>query len=142
MSRAIAADRLPSRRRAGASASPRRRRPPSQPKFRVGTVKADAIRERSGLVASRRHPGVFWTLSDGGNPAALYAITREGDLIREYPVAAKNVDWEDLAIDDDGRLYIADVGNNQRDRKEVQVLRVDEPDPRAAPARPAARRSA
>ena len=100
-------------------------------KFRVGTVTADAIREGSGLVASRRHAGVFWTHSDGGNAAALYAITREGDLIREYPVAAENVDWEDLAIDGDGRLYVADVGNNRRDRQEVQVMRMDEPDPRA-----------
>jgi hypothetical protein len=105
--------------------------PTSPPKFRVGTVKADAIREGSGLVASRRHAGVFWTLSDGGNPAALYAITREGDLIRAYPVAADNVDWEDLAVDGEGRLYVADVGNNRRDRKEIRVIRVDEPDPRA-----------
>jgi hypothetical protein len=91
----------------------------------------EAVRESSGLVASRKHPGVFWTLSDSGNPPALFAVTREGALVREYAVAAKNVDWEDLAIDGDGRLYIADVGNNQRDRKEVMVMRVDEPDPRA-----------
>jgi hypothetical protein len=106
-------------------------RPASRPSFKLGTIKPEALRECSGLVASRRHAGVFWALNDSGNPPALFAITRDGELIREYPVSAKNVDWEDLAVDDDGHLYIADVGNNRRDRKEVLVMRVDEPDPRA-----------
>jgi hypothetical protein len=102
--------------------------------FRVGRITDPAISESSGLVASRKHPGVFWTHNDSGNPPALFAITREGGLIREFPVDAKNVDWEDIALDDAGRLYIADLGNNNRKRTEVQVYRVDEPDPRAAAA--------
>jgi hypothetical protein len=108
-------------------------------KFRVGRIAAPAISESSGLVASRKHAGVFWAHNDSGNPPSLFAVTREGELIREFAVDAKNVDWEDLAIDDAGRLYIADVGNNTRKRTEVQVYRVDEPaDPRA-PAKGAAR---
>lgn len=106
-------------------------RPVTKPSFRIGTIQSEAIPESSALVASRAHPGVYWTLNDSGNPPALFAITREGELIRAYTVAAKNVDWEDLAIDDAGHLFIADTGNNNRDRKEVQVYRVDEPDPRA-----------
>jgi hypothetical protein len=107
------------------------RAPASKPTFRVGTIQTDTVRECSGIVASRKHPGVFWTHNDGGNSPVLYAITREGALIREYVVAAKNNDWEDIAIDDAGHLYIADTGNNNGDRKQVFVLRVDEPDPRA-----------
>jgi hypothetical protein len=99
--------------------------------FRVGRITAQAIPESSGLVASRKHAGVFWTHNDSGNPPALFAITREGELVREFPVDAKNVDWEDIALDDAGRLYIADTGNNNRRRTEVQVYRVDEPDPSA-----------
>jgi hypothetical protein len=106
--------------------------PTTQPRFRVGRIQAQSLGECSGIVASRRHPGVYWTHNDSGNPPALYAITREGELIREYPVVAKNIDWEDIAIDDDGHLYIADVGNNDGRRKQVQVYRIDEPDPRAA----------
>ncbi len=106
--------------------------PTTQPKFRVGRIQAQSLGECSGIVASRRYPGVYWTHNDSGNPPALYAITREGELIREYPIVAKNIDWEDIAIDDGGHLYIADVGNNDRGRKQVQVYRVDEPDPRAA----------
>jgi hypothetical protein len=99
-------------------------------KFHAGRL-PKSIGESSGLVASRRHAGVFWTLNDSGNPPALFAIERDGTLIREYPVASKNVDWEDLAIDDDGHLYIADTGNNDRRRTEVRILQVDEPDPHA-----------
>jgi hypothetical protein len=100
-------------------------------KFRIGRIGAEAIRENSGIVASRKHVGVFWTINDSGNPPALFAITRDGKLIREYPVAAENTDWEDIATDDAGRLYIADTGNNRNDREEVRVFRIDEPDPRA-----------
>lgn len=102
----------------------------SEPRFRAGKIEAKAISESSGLVASRRHAGVFWTVNDSGNAAVLYAITREGKLIAEFPVDAENVDWEDLAMDDAGRLYVADVGNNEGRRTEVRVLRIDEPDPR------------
>jgi hypothetical protein len=113
--------------------------PHTRPAFRVGRLQAEPISESSGLVASRKHPGVFWTHNDSGNPASLFAVTGKGALIRAITVDAKNVDWEDLAIDDDGRLYLADVGNNNRARTEVQIYRVDEPaDPRA-PAKGAAR---
>ena len=113
---------------------------PAEPEFRTGRIAAKAVGESSGLVASRRHAGVFWTVNDSGNDPVLYAISREGELIAAFPVDAKNVDWEDLAIDDDGHLYVADVGNNDGRRTEVRVLRVDEPDPRggggdAAPAK-------
>jgi hypothetical protein len=108
--------------------------PQTSPTFRIGRITAPAIPESSGLVASRKHAGVFWTHNDSGNPPALFAITRKGELIREFPVDAKNVDWEDVALDDAGRLYIADMGNNNRKRTEVQVYRVDEPDPGAAAA--------
>ena len=113
-----------------AKTPPETKNPPAPPKFRAGTIDAPAIKESSGLVASRRHEGVFWTVNDSDNPAVLYAITLEGKLIVEYAVDAKNVDWEDLAIDDGGHVYIADVGNNFGKRAEVQVLRIDEPDPR------------
>ena len=112
-----------------------------EPRFRAGRLDAPAIAESSGLVASRVHAGVFWTHNDSGNPPELFAVTAAGKLLRTYAVAAKNVDWEDVAIDDRGRLYLADVGNNGRDRREVYVHAVAEPDPAAAPP-PAGRAAA
>ena len=101
----------------------------AEPPFRAGRLDAPAIAESSGLVASRAHPGVYWTHNDSGNAPELFAVTPQGKLIRSFKVAAKNIDWEDVAIDGKGRLYVADVGNNQHDRREVYVHAVAEPDP-------------
>src|SRR5437899_499106 len=60
----------------------------------IGRLDHPAIREASGIVASRRHPGVFWVHNDSGNPPALYAVRRDGRLVREYAVGAPNLDWE------------------------------------------------
>src|SRR3954464_12793012 len=79
---------------------------------RVGRLEHPAIREASGIVASRRHPGVFWVHNDSGNPNFLFAVRRDGTLIREYAINVPNVDWEDIALDDDGHLYLGDIGNN------------------------------
>lgn len=111
-----------------------RRDEAAPPTFHTGRLDAPAIVESSGLVASRAHAGVFWTHNDSGNAAQLFAVTGRGRLLRSYAVAATNVDWEDVATDDRGRLYVADVGNNLRDRPEVFVHAVTEPDPAAPPA--------
>ena len=96
----------------------------------VGTIEDPNIKECSGIVASRKHPGVFWTHNDG-KKERLYAIDRQGNTLAEFKVAgAKVEDWEDIAFDGENRLYIADTGNNKRDRTEVAVYRLAEPDPK------------
>src|SRR3954470_12775279 len=79
---------------------------------RIGRLEHPAIREASGIVASRRHPGIFWVHNDSGNPPALYAIRRDGALVRAYRVGVPNVDWEDIAADGEGHLFLGDTGNN------------------------------
>lgn len=105
---------------------------PAKPQL-IGAIEHKAISESSGIVASRKHPGVFWTHCDSGNDATIYAITREGKLVGEFETAAHNDDWEDIAIDDQGRLYVGDVGNNGGRKKKVEVYRFDEPDPKSRP---------
>lgn len=88
-----------------------------------------AIPESSALQASRNQPGVFWTLNDSGNPAAIYALARDGRLLGSFEIdGAKNSDWEAMALDDQGRLYIGDVGNNLNRRRDLEVLVVAEPE--------------
>ena len=96
---------------------------------RVGTLAHEPIREASGLVRSRRFPGVYWVHNDSGNPPALYAVRRNGTLIREYTVSIPNVDWEDIATDDCGHLYIGEIGNNGGVLPMRAVYQIDEPDP-------------
>jgi hypothetical protein len=97
--------------------------------FVVGAL-PNSIPESSGLVASRKHPGVFWTHNDSGNPPQIFAIDDKGKLLATYALNVANVDWEDIATDDAGHLYISETGNNARKRdRRVAVYRVDEPDP-------------
>lgn len=95
----------------------------------VGRLEHPAIREASGIVASRRHPGIFWVHNDSANPAALFAVRRDGRLVREYAVQIPNIDWEDIAIDSDGHLYLGDIGNNDGRLPIRAIYRLDEPDP-------------
>lgn len=109
---------------------------PARGLARVGSVLHAPVKEASALVASRRHDGVLWTLCDSRNRAQLYAIDRSGRLLGEFEVeGGVNLDWESLSIDDAGRLYIADVGNNLRVPMRW-VYQVAEPDV-AQPEEPA-----
>jgi hypothetical protein len=86
------------------------------------------LTEISGVVTSRRQPGVVWAHEDSGQPAELTAMTAAGATLGRFTWAgATNVDWEDLAIADDV-LYLADIGDNQSTRTHVTVYRVPEPE--------------
>jgi hypothetical protein len=90
-----------------------------------------AIEESSGIVKSRRLEGVFWTHNDSGHPPRLFAVDRQGGRIGTVDLLdATNVDWEDIAIDDAGFLYLCDIGNNRNRRENLIVYQVQEVDPR------------
>lgn len=110
--------------------------PALRPDFLVGHLDNKDLDELSGLAASRKYPGVYWGHNDSGNPAELWALTRQGHVLARVPVKdAPNVDWEDIAIDDQhDQLYVSDMGNNNRTRTRGYIYRFDEPDP----AKPAA----
>jgi hypothetical protein len=97
-------------------------------------IRDPRIKESSGVVASRRYADVFWTHNDGGGPKTqvLYAIDREGNTRASFPVTGVTLhDWEDIAIDGAGHLYIADIGNNDSKRDTLAVYVIDEPNPQA-----------
>ena len=99
----------------------------------VRHIAAAALAESSGLVASPTHPGVFWTHNDSGDAPRLFAIDAAGELVGEFRVeGAAHSDWEDIAADDAGHLYIGDFGNNANARRDLVVYRIAEPDPYAA----------
>ena len=98
----------------------------------MGRISDPRITESSGVVASRKHTNVFWTHNDGKGKKDLFAIHRAGDTQAAFPVqGAEFVDWEDIAIDDSGHLFLADIGNNKSERQEIDVYQIDEPDPKA-----------
>ena len=104
----------------------------------VGTLASDALRETSGLVASRTYDGVLWAHNDSGDAAAVHAIGTDGsDLGRFTLAAATALDWEDIAIGpgpdlDRDYLYLGDIGDNLRIRNRLQIYRILEPTPNQA----------
>jgi len=94
----------------------------------VGQVQSRSLDEASGLVMSRKHAGVYWTHNDGGD-GVLYAISSDGSTIGKITIDAKFHDWEDIANDEKGNLYLGDIGDNKHDRTHIRVYRMAEPDP-------------
>lgn len=111
------------------------------PREWVPYAKADNKRlpETSGIVASRQYPGVLWTHGDSGNDPKLIAIDVDGRVLAEVFVSgAPNTDWEDICADDQGNLYIGDIGNNHAMFPARYIYRIPEPNPHNPPADPVA----
>ncbi|MBC8002643.1 MAG: hypothetical protein H7X97_08655 [Opitutaceae bacterium] len=98
----------------------------------IGAIAHPPIAESSGLAASSQHPGVFWTHNDGRKKPVLYAISREGKSIAEFVITGTRMDdWEDIAADSAGNLYLADIGNNDAKARQPEVVQIAEPDPKS-----------
>lgn len=103
---------------------------------RTGFFRDPRVNESSGVAASRRQPGILWTLNDSGDDAWIYATDTLGRPHGALEVdGASNRDWEAIALGPCGNrdcLYIADTGDNNRDHRSAVIYRVPEP---ALPAR-------
>jgi hypothetical protein len=86
------------------------------------------IGESSGLAASTMHPGVLYTHNDQGHDTEVFAVGTEGDTraVLDLP-GANAVDLEDIAVTPDGRIWLADTGDNEQRRSSVSVFVTDEP---------------
>ncbi len=83
---------------------------------------SNTVSETSTLVYLKNK---LWTLNDSGGLPVLYAMdTATGQIIQEVTIAnADNVDWEELAIDED-YIYIGDFGNNAGTRNDLGIYKV------------------
>lgn len=120
--------------------------------FRLaGTVIHPPISEMSGIAKSRTYENTWWVHNDSGDSARIFAIDAGGtpivppflsgkyvagpteDGVGEWPGneihLAANLDWEDIVLAD-GKLYVADMGNNGNCRRDLGVYVVNEPNPR------------
>ena len=95
------------------------------------------LAELSGLAASHRHPGVFWTHNDSGNAFRVFAINEVGTVLATLTLTGVDekelprMDLEDIAVGPCGSrscLYVADIGDNFERRQRVRILRFPEPE--------------
>ena len=100
---------------------------------KLADLKDPAIKESSGIVASRSNPGVYWTHNDSGDGPFLYAFDVRGARRGVWRVAgAKARDWEAITSGPgpdraNNYLYIGDIGDNSGRRDELAIYRIPEP---------------
>jgi hypothetical protein len=86
------------------------------------------ISESSGLALSVRHPHTVWTVNDSGDSARVFAVdTRTGATVGVHAFDADVRDVEALAITPQGRMLVADIGDNRASRDRVRIFWFDEP---------------
>ncbi|SEJ13207.1 hypothetical protein SAMN04487995_3381 [Dyadobacter koreensis] len=83
----------------------------------------DVANESSGIARTKK--GTFWTHNDSGGKPELYEIDSTGRLLSTKVIPnSENKDWEDLAQDENGNIYIGDFGNNSNSRRALIVYKV------------------
>ncbi|MFA0960564.1 alpha/beta hydrolase-fold protein [Roseivirga sp. BDSF3-8] len=106
----------------------KRPQPPKQASPRlqkVATLPA-ALKETSGLWVES--PNRIWSHNDSGGQPVLYLTDTLGNVVDMKIITnAFNLDWEDLARDDRGNVYIGDFGNNRNNRRALQVFKIPNP---------------
>lgn len=89
---------------------------------KIGKLPAVA-NESSGIARTQKNS--FWTHNDSGGKPELYEIDSTGKLLSTKVIPnAQNSDWEDLAQDELGTLYIGDFGNNGNTKRSLTVYKV------------------
>ncbi len=92
------------------------------------------INEASGIVASRRYPGLLWTHNDSGDKPRLFLIKPDGALVATvYLEDVFNRDWEDITAwydkaEDKYFLIVGDIGDNRAIYDYKYIYRIEEPE--------------
>ncbi|MGW0927148.1 WD40 repeat domain-containing protein [Streptomyces sp. NPDC002644] len=79
------------------------------------TLQDPRITESSGLAASRRHPGIYWTHNDSDDGSRVFAVDgRTGRTVATVTLAGVGQarDVEAVSVGPDGRVYVGDIGDN------------------------------
>ena len=69
---------------------------------------------------------LVWTIEDQKNDNILFGLNKKGELVKSITISnVENNDWEDLTSDPDGNIYIGDFGNNDNDRQNLAIYKVN-----------------
>lgn len=93
-------------------------------------VRVTELTEGSGIAASRKTPGRFWTHNDSGEPVLL-ALDEKGTVTGRLILSgAKVEDWEAVAVGPcpaGSCIYVGDIGDNDAHRRQITIYRIPEP---------------
>jgi hypothetical protein len=94
-------------------------------KLELLTPLPKSVLEISGMVFTNQG---LWVHNDSDNGPFILLMTDKG-LVKTIKkvIGATNYDWEDIASDLNGNLFIGDIGNNANTRRTLQVYKVPNP---------------
>lgn len=90
----------------------------------IREIEESGLEETSGIeyIAGTK---TLWAVEDSGNKNNIYGFNAEGERIAEINIkGVKNIDWEDLASDKEGNIYIGDFGNNDNLREDLSIYKI------------------
>src|SRR5687768_943492 len=98
---------------------------------KVSEISDSRIEESSGLVVSAEHDDLAYTVNDAGNDPIVYAVKiSTGEVVGTTQVGGGDVeDSESIAIDGKGRMWLADLGDNDEERDDTALYSFAEPGP-------------
>lgn len=100
----------------------------TQENFSIVSSLPSNIKEASAAEISKASP-LIWTIEDNHNRNVLLGFNEKGQLIKEITITnVENNDWEDLTSDDEGNIYIGDFGNNDNDRENLAIYKINAAD--------------
>lgn len=107
------------------SCNPKAQDSPKSDALSVEFALPKKLKEISGIALSK-DKNTIWAIEDQGNKNVIYGLDRQGKQIADVLVEnAENRDWEDITADAQGNMYIGDFGNNDNDRQDLSILKVD-----------------
>lgn len=91
-----------------------------------------SVTEASGVQRSLSLPGVYYVHNDSGSSAILYVTDASGQSIGRLQLdGVRAIDWEAIAgarFSGQPHVVVADMGNNNRNRSDLKLLVIEEPD--------------
>ncbi|MFB6722102.1 hypothetical protein ACFCV3_18145 [Kribbella sp. NPDC056345] len=100
---------------------------PPAPK-KLFTIDDSRIKESSGLAKSQKYEDLYWTVNDSNDTARVFGVDTDGDVKVVLKFKADVRDVEAVAVDREGTIYIADIGDNTKSRDTIEIYTIPEPD--------------
>jgi hypothetical protein len=99
---------------------------PGAPK-KLFSIDDSRVDESSGLAKSAKYDSIWWTVNDSGDSARVFGVDATGKVRVQLKFKAPVKDVEAIGVDRDGMIYVADIGDNNRNRDMIEVYTFPEP---------------
>ncbi|MGV7107016.1 hypothetical protein [Flavobacterium sp. U410] len=84
------------------------------------------LKELSGIIEIHKE---LYLIQDSRNKPEILVFDSKGKLQRTIKVLnIENTDWEALTKDEEGNIYIGDFGNNDNDRSDLRIIKINRGD--------------